>query len=317
MSFSENLQTLRKANNISQEQLAERLDVSRQAVSKWETDGGYPEMDKLIALCSIFKCTMDELVTGKISVDMTNERKQYDTHYNRFAKGIALGVGLIIFGVAMVVLLSAISMTDLMDAIGVTTLFLFIGVAVAIFIVLGLEDENFKRLHRKMPEIYTEEERSRFLTGFFPRAVAAGVALIFLGIVQVVLVGEIAIRRPHMLDIETFSAAVLLMLISVAVMLFVYAGIQHDKYDIKKYNHEIEKREGIKDTDFPSTVRMKRRNTLVGKICGVIMLSATAIFLAIGFVFNVWEPTWAVFPIGGILCGIVSIIFGGSDNDIQ
>ena len=313
MSFSENLQTLRKANNISQEQLAERLDVSRQAVSKWETDGGYPEMDKIIALCSIFGCTMDELVTGKISVDMPNERKEYDSHYNRFAKGMALGVGLIIFGVAMVVLLSAISMTELMDAIGVTVLFMCIGVAVAIFIVLGLEDENFKRLHRNMPEIYTEEERSRFLTGTFPKAIAAGVALIFLGLVLVVLVGSIAIRRPHMLDIETLSVAAFLTCIAVATTLFVYAGIQHDKYDIKKYNHEIEKHEGIKNTDFPETVRMKRHRTLVGKICGIIMLTATAIFLGIGFVFNIWSPTWAVFPIGGILCGIVGIAFGEHD----
>ena len=314
MSFSENLQTLRKANNISQEQLAERLDVSRQAVSKWETDGGYPEMDKLIALCSIFGCTMDDLVTGKISVDMTNERSQYDSHYNRFAKGIALGVGLIILGVTMVVLLSAISMTEIMNAIGVTTMLMFIGVAVAIFIVLGLENENFKRLHRNMPEIYTEEERSRFLTGFFPKAVAAGVALIFFGVVQVVVVGSIAIRRPHILNIETLSVAVFLMCIAIAVTILVYAGIQHDKYDIKKYNREIEKQEGIRDADIPETVLMKRRSTLVGKICRIIMLTATAIFLAIGFIFDVWTPTWAVFPIGGILCGIVSIAFGSSEK---
>ena len=311
MSFSENLQTLRKASNISQEQLAERLDVSRQAVSKWETDGGYPEMDKLIALCSIFGCTMDELVTGKITVDMTNERKQYDTHYNRFAKGIALGVGLIIFGVAMLMLLSAISESGLMDTLGVITLLMFVGLSVAIFIILGLEDENFKRLHPSMPEIYTEEERSRFLTGIFPKAVAGGVALIFIGIVQVIFVGSIAIRRPHMLNIETLSAALLMMCISVAVTLFVYAGIMHDKYDIKKYNHEIEKHEAVKDTDFPETVRMKNRNALVGKICGIINLTATAIFLTVGFVFEVWHPTWVVFIIGGILCAIVGIAFGG------
>lgn len=68
MSFSDNLQTLRKANNISQEQLAERLNVTRQTVSKWET-GGYPEIDKIIALCQMFGCTMDELITGTVTVD--------------------------------------------------------------------------------------------------------------------------------------------------------------------------------------------------------------------------------------------------------
>ena len=48
MSLGENLQFLRKKNNITQEQLAEQLDVSRQSVSKWESDSSYPEMDKLL-----------------------------------------------------------------------------------------------------------------------------------------------------------------------------------------------------------------------------------------------------------------------------
>ena len=72
MSFSDNLQALRKANNISQEQLAERLNVTRQTVSKWET-GGYPEMDKIIALCDMFGCTMDELITGTVNVNKADD----------------------------------------------------------------------------------------------------------------------------------------------------------------------------------------------------------------------------------------------------
>lgn len=65
MSFGQNLQCLRKMRNkMTQEELAERLGVSRQTVSKWELDMGYPEMDKLIELCTLFSCTMDELVRG-------------------------------------------------------------------------------------------------------------------------------------------------------------------------------------------------------------------------------------------------------------
>lgn len=48
MSLGENLQFLRKRNDITQEQLAEKLNVSRQSVSKWESDTAYPEMDKLL-----------------------------------------------------------------------------------------------------------------------------------------------------------------------------------------------------------------------------------------------------------------------------
>lgn len=62
MSFGEKLQNLRKEKKMSQEQLADKLGISRQAVSKWESDQTYPEMDKLIALTKIFDCSMDDLV---------------------------------------------------------------------------------------------------------------------------------------------------------------------------------------------------------------------------------------------------------------
>ena len=69
MSFGQNLQCLRKMRNkMTQEELAERLGVSRQTVSKWELDIGYPEMDKVIELCSLFSCNMDELVRGDLNI---------------------------------------------------------------------------------------------------------------------------------------------------------------------------------------------------------------------------------------------------------
>ena len=65
MNLGENLITLRKKENISQEELAEKLDVSRQAVSKWESGGGYPETEKLLKICEIFNCSLDTLMKGK------------------------------------------------------------------------------------------------------------------------------------------------------------------------------------------------------------------------------------------------------------
>ena len=62
MRFHEKLQELRKQNGLSQEALAERLDVSRQAVSKWESGQTYPETDKLIAISDIFGVTLDSLI---------------------------------------------------------------------------------------------------------------------------------------------------------------------------------------------------------------------------------------------------------------
>ena len=81
MKFNEKLQKLRKENQMSQEQLADLLEVSRQAVSKWESGTTYPEMDKLLMLCKIFKCTLDELTNDDIS-DITVEEKEENKKKN-------------------------------------------------------------------------------------------------------------------------------------------------------------------------------------------------------------------------------------------
>ena len=62
MSFGKNLQMLRKKNQLSQEGLAEMLGVSRQAVSKWELDEGYPEVDKLLILSKKLNVSLDSLL---------------------------------------------------------------------------------------------------------------------------------------------------------------------------------------------------------------------------------------------------------------
>ena len=62
MKFGDNLKQIRKSKNISQEELAERLGVSRQSVSKWETGENYPSMFNIMCLCDIFKCKINNLV---------------------------------------------------------------------------------------------------------------------------------------------------------------------------------------------------------------------------------------------------------------
>ena len=68
MSFRTNLQYLRAQRNMTQERLAMLLGVSRQAISKWESEKAYPEMDKLLMICDLFGCTLDDLVLGDVSV---------------------------------------------------------------------------------------------------------------------------------------------------------------------------------------------------------------------------------------------------------
>ena len=80
MNFAEKLQILRKEKGMSQENLAETIGVSRQAVSKWESGQSYPEMDKLIALSELFNVSMDNLV--KDGNQVANENKAQDSNFS-------------------------------------------------------------------------------------------------------------------------------------------------------------------------------------------------------------------------------------------
>ena len=62
MKFGENLYNLRKAAKMSQEKLAEKMEVTRQSVSKWENGESYPEMEKIMKLCDVFHCKINDLV---------------------------------------------------------------------------------------------------------------------------------------------------------------------------------------------------------------------------------------------------------------
>lgn len=67
MKFGDNLKQIRKSKNISQEDLAEKLGVSRQSVSKWETGENYPSMFNIMCLCDIFNCKINNLVHESMS----------------------------------------------------------------------------------------------------------------------------------------------------------------------------------------------------------------------------------------------------------
>ena len=67
MSLGTNIQYLRKINKLIQEQFAEKMDVTRQTVSRWESDEVTPELSKLVEICSVFSCKLDELVRENMS----------------------------------------------------------------------------------------------------------------------------------------------------------------------------------------------------------------------------------------------------------
>ena len=75
MKFGDKLIQLRKKHGLSQEDLAAKLNVSRQSVSKWESNNTYPETDKIVQICNIFECSMDDLINENIKDINQLERK--------------------------------------------------------------------------------------------------------------------------------------------------------------------------------------------------------------------------------------------------
>lgn len=82
MDFSEKLKQIRKNEGISQEQLAERIGVSRQAVTKWETGKGLPDIENMTILAEIFKVTLDELISGTVPKNEKSEMFTSETAYD-------------------------------------------------------------------------------------------------------------------------------------------------------------------------------------------------------------------------------------------
>ena len=75
MDIGEKLFELRKQKNLSQEEVAEKLNVTRQTVSKWETNQSTPDFDKIIPICELFEISTEELLTGK-KVEEKNEKQE-------------------------------------------------------------------------------------------------------------------------------------------------------------------------------------------------------------------------------------------------
>lgn len=289
MAFSDNLQFIRAQAGVTQEQLAEQLDVSRQSVSKWESGASFPEMDTLLRICDLYDVNMDTLLRGSVEESRVSDTVRYDDHMNHFSLQIALSVFAIIAGVALMILLSALGLSEML---AVALFMLILTISVVVMVAGGIQHDNFRKKHPVIQDFYTEEEKDAFHQRFV-WYIAGGVGAILFGVV--LLVGVFAFL-PEKEPYESISAAVLMLLIAGAVFSFIYGGMQEDKYKIWKYNR-----------DNNPAPEAKRRLDVIGAACGVIMLLATAIYVGLGLTRNAWGTAWWLFVVGGILCGVVSV----------
>ena len=292
MSLAENLQYLRAREGVTQEQLAERLDVSRQSVSKWESAASYPEMDTLLKLCDMFRVDMDTLLRGSVENSLSEDTAGYDRFMTLYARKIAGGVSAIVGSLALWSFLSALGLSEML---GTAILLLVIAAAAVVFIASSMEEEHFRKKHPVIPDFYTEPQKERFHRRYI-WYIAGGVGAILLGVVMMVLAFTVLPERePY----ESYAGAAFLVIVACAVYFLIYGGMLEDKYNIAKYNRQ--------NNPTPEDKSRRRRATTA---CSVIMILATAVFLFAGLAYYKWNWAAIIYPVGGVLCGAAWMLLG-------
>jgi transcriptional regulator with XRE-family HTH domain len=131
MTIGDRLLKLRRERNLSQEDLANELDVSRQTISKWETNQSTPDFDKIVPLCNFFGITTDELLTGNKDI----VEAKADNVKSKFARNIAIAV--MIYITSLVALIFCAALFD-QSVIGVCIFFIMIAMSTGLLIYNGI-----------------------------------------------------------------------------------------------------------------------------------------------------------------------------------
>ncbi len=145
MSLGQRLFELRKLKHLSQEEVAEKLNVTRQTISKWETDQSSPELDKIIPICELFEITTDELITGKKEV----KEKRLDIEDNKKKRTIGLIIGILLYFISVVWIMISIPVL-MIDPIVASAIFILIcGVATCVLIYSRIMFKKEKKMEKK------------------------------------------------------------------------------------------------------------------------------------------------------------------------
>lgn len=319
------------------------LGVSRQSVTKWEAERSYPEMDKLLKMCDIFECSLDDLVKGDLVGRAPAKGASpapsgpptdvcgYDEHQRTMAWKVPTGISAILLGIAVAMLFG--DAADLGSHNGHDALFIILvltGVLVglAFLIPAGMAHAAFVKAHPYVEDFYTEDDRARARKSFSGGFIA-GLAFIFVGVGFMLVLEEQA---------ESRGLFFLLFFIALGVWNIVHYGMLLGRTNVAEYNKgaadELEV-EDIVNAQVNAEVKdallaRKRHGKKLGAVCGSIMIVATIVGLALLFgpVLaaphpDAFEPEgtsamwfWVAWPAGALLCGIVTLLweaFGKED----
>lgn len=313
MILADKIIRLRKKNGWSQEELAEKMNVSRQAVSKWEGAQTVPELEKILLLSELFGVTTDYLLKDEIENEefthndaasgikrvTLSEANDYIEHRKKASLLIASGVFLCIMSPAALIILSAAPFfydipMGFSILIGVVILLVFVATAVGLFSYCGFKSAPFSYLSRDFETEYgvadmvREKDRE-----FTPLGVATNIIATCLCIVSPTpIIASAFFGNGFAVCV---CVAVTLAIIGVAVMLYIIGTVRsrsmHRLLKIVEFSEEGKKRE--------------ERNE---NISAIYWLTATAIYLAWSFIGNDWNHAWILWPVAGVLFPIVYLV---------
>lgn len=327
MILAEKITMLRKQNGWSQEELAMKLDISRQSVSKWESTASVPDLDKIIKLSQIFGVSTDYLLKDeleetiipvgadgedeprlrRVSLDEANE---FMSLTEKVAKWIAAGVSICILSPIMLIVLTGLAglevlpiREDVASGIGLIVLFLMVGSAVGIFILKGMRLSPYEYMEKEMFSLeygvfgIVEKKESEF-EGVFRICITIGVMLCIFGVIPLFLAQ--LFEQKAMLEICGVGG--LLFMVACGVYLFVWSGMIKGSY--QKLLHEGEYCEG--------RIRAKEK---VEKTASIYWCSMTAIYLAASFLTMRWDRTWIIWPVAGVIWAVVVNVINASAKE--
>ncbi len=312
MILSEKLYTLRTKAGLSQEELAERLNVSRQSVSKWESGSSIPTIDKILELSSVYGVSTDYLLKDELE-GLPNEvvpdlyqsdeprelsletATEYLSLLRVSAKWIALGVGLCILSpVGMFVLLGlyfagiGLPSEEAAAGVGIGVLLLFVAVAVLLFILNGMRLEEYDYLEKEEFRLaygvvgIVEKEAKEFTPRFY-QGIACGVTLCVISCVPLVVASAAGAGEATCM----FLLALLLVLVAAGVYLIVRTATRKGGYDRLLQQGEF-------------TKEKKQENRRLEVFDTVYWCVMAAIYLGISFVFMNWAVSWILWPVAGV-----------------
>lgn len=289
MSMGSNLQFLRARHEMTQEQLAERMEVSRQTVSKWESDAGWPEMNKLLQLCELFGVSMDTLTRGDVQKETAEDTAGYDDAQNRFAAVATAAIAVMLLGLTLSAVLVSRWAEEMGSFTGIVFL-LFLTLGAVPLVVVGQQRETFRKKHPQITPFYTQQQLDAFDTKY-PAYLGAGVGCVLVGLVLAAL---FTMALP---GLSWLAGPVFMGLVNLGGPLIVWAGLQKEKYDLEAYNRG----------NIPSEEKQKKGRAICA-VCAVIVLLGTALFFLLGIVWELWYLAGAIFAVCTVLCAIAAVL---------